>query len=108
MSDFLDKTRDGACLVYNKAKIQAKILARETKVRELYYKLGREYYNDFENNVDDISRLEELCAQIKEELSTIESLKKKSRSPEHMKMCTQCGVVNICENLYCGKCGNKL
>lgn len=108
MNDFLDKTRDGACIVYNKAKIRAKILAHETKIRELYYKLGREYYNDFENNVDDISRLEELCEQIKEELSMIESLKKKSHAPEHMKMCTACGAVNVSGNLYCGKCGNKL
>ena len=108
MSDIFDKARDGACVVYNKAKISAKILAHETKIRELYYKLGREYYNDFENNVDDISRLEELCAEIKEELSKIESLKKRCRAPEHMKMCTVCGAVNVSENLYCAKCGNKL
>ncbi len=108
MSDFLDKTKKAATDVYNTAKIHAKILAEEAKIRELYYKLGQEYYEDFENNVDDISGLEELCADIKSRLLHIESLKKKASAPEHMKMCSSCGLVNPDKNFYCGRCGEKL
>ena len=108
MSDFITKTKKAATCAYNTARLHARILAEEAKIRELYYKLGREYYEDFENNVDDISGLEELCADIKSREERIERIKKKINTCEHIKMCSSCGAVNPENNLYCGKCGEEL
>ncbi len=108
MSEFITKTKEVATGAYNTARLHARILAEETKIRELYYKLGREYYEDFENNVDDISGLEELCADIKARYARIENLRKKVNISEHMKMCSSCGAVNPDKNFYCGRCGEKL
>ncbi|MBQ9975174.1 MAG: hypothetical protein IJP16_01575 [Clostridia bacterium] len=108
MADFIDKTKDFATGAFNTAKLHAKIIAEETKIRELYYKLGREYYYDLENDVDDISGLEVLCEDIKQRLAKIATMKKKLESCEHLKTCASCGAVNPDKNQFCGKCGGRL
>lgn len=108
MADFIDKTKETVNNICEATKLHAKIVAQETKVRELYYKLGREYYYDLENDVDDVSGLEELCDDIKQRLARIASMKKKLSKCEHMKICQSCGAVNEDKNSFCGKCGHQL
>jgi DNA repair exonuclease SbcCD ATPase subunit len=108
MADFIDKTKEFVTDAYNSTKLHARIIAEETKIRELYYKLGREYYYDLENDVDDISGLEELCEDIKQRLEKINAMKKKASACEHLKTCSVCGALSQEKNLYCGKCGAKL
>ena len=76
MSDFFDKAKEVTKDVCNSAKLHAQILSHEAKIRELYYKLGRDYYNAIENNIDDVSSLENICEEIKTRFEKISALKK--------------------------------
>ena len=108
MEKVIDKTKKVAQDVCKSVKTCSRLAVEEARVRELYYKLGREYYNDLENDVDDVSGLETLCEEIKLSLAKIASMKKRLSSKEHMKICPSCGKINSGKNLYCGRCATKL
>ena len=108
MSDFFDKAKEVTKDVCNSAKLHAQILSHEAKIRELYYKLGRDYYNAIENNIDDVSSLENICEEIKTRFEKISALKKTLETGDNFRLCEICGSVNDDKNAFCGRCGNKL
>lgn len=110
MADFneiKDTVIDAATGVCKNATSRAARLAEEIKIKELYYKLGREYYASLQDDCADLSNLEELCREIKVRVRRVEALKKKC-TLEHMKSCPECGAVNCAKNFVCDKCGGDI
>ena len=109
MAEFIDKTIEVASGVYNDAKTGAVILAEKAKIKELYYKLGKEYYASLSDDTFDVSKLDDICREIKTRLKKIAALKSNKQQNAHvMKVCEECGCANPEGNSYCGKCGKAL
>jgi len=106
-NDIKDSVLDTATDVCKNATSRAARLAEEIKIKELYYKLGREYYASLQDDCADLSTLDELCREIKIRMKRVEALKRKCAA-EHMKSCPECGAVNCGKNDVCDKCGGDI
>ena len=106
-NDIKDNVLDTATGVCKNATNRAASLAEQIKIKELYYKLGREYYASLQDDCADLSVLDELCREIKIRMKRVEALKKKCIA-EHMKSCPECGAVNCGKNDICDKCGGDI
>ncbi len=110
MADFneiKDTVVDAATGVCKNATARAARLAEEIKIKELYYKLGRQYYASLQDDCADLSLLDELCREIKVRHKRVEALKR-TCAAEHMKSCSKCGAVNCAANVVCDKCGGDI
>jgi ribosomal protein L40E len=88
------------------AKLNYKIGTLEQSLINSYIELGKEYYE--ENNENPSEKTAETVAEIKSTLSTITEIKAQINAIRGVNICQSCGAEMPLENDFCGKCGAKL
>lgn len=98
-----EKTKQGSDI----AKAKLKISSEERALTDLYYEIGKTYY---ENNSDNpcCDTMKELFEKVAEKAALIESLKAQVRTLKGVVVCESCGADVPLENDFCGKCGAKI
>ena len=87
------------------AKLSFDIKSKEDYVQKMYAEIGRQYYEDHK---DDVENLYEEMPLIKEALDVIEDMKKELQSLKGGRVCPRCGEKVGENDAYCRSCGEKL
>lgn len=126
MEEFVSKLKTGATKVFesaekitsnaisktstmvSKTKLNYAISANESKIKDIYAKLGKYVYDEYkagstfpDDIAEDLSTVETLYDEIDE-------LKAKIADMENSTVCPECGAYNKNGAVYCSKCGEKL
>lgn len=98
-----EKTKQGTDVV----KANIKISSEERAVNELFFEIGKTYY---ENNKENpcCETMKELFDKVAEKQASIEALKEQVRRIKGVNICQNCGAEVDSENDFCGKCGAKI
>lgn len=93
-------------VVGESAKLNSRIIAKESTVRSLYSEIGEYYYNKYKDAPDE--EITEAVKVLTETLNSITDMKNQLLSIKGAVKCTECGTECPIECSFCGQCGAKL
>lgn len=93
-------------VVGESAKLNSKIIAKESSARSLYSEIGEYYYNKYKDAPDE--EIADAVNELTEALNSIADMKNQLLSIKGAVKCTECGAECPIETAFCGKCGAKL
>lgn len=93
-------------VVGESAKLNSRIIAKESTVRSLYSEIGEYYYNKYKDAPDE--EITEAVNVLTETLNSINDMKNQLLSIKGAVKCTECGTECPIECSFCGQCGAKL
>ncbi|TDT51879.1 zinc ribbon domain-containing protein [Fonticella tunisiensis] len=88
-------------------KLGREIASQEGKIKNLYYELGRLFYERYGGEKDFDKDISDICVQINEKYKIILGIKEKIASLKGMKICPRCGQELDIKIAYCPMCGTK-
>lgn len=93
-------------IMANVTKYKANISALENKVRDAFTLIGKQYFQDHQNDpeAEQIDKINEVAAYLKE----IEEWKFKIQQEKGVVVCQQCGAEVNMESVFCNNCGAKV
>lgn len=93
-------------MMANVAKYKANISALESKVRDAFVLIGKQYFEEHQNDpqAEQIDKMNEIAAYLKE----IEEWKFKIQQEKGVQVCQQCGAEVSRESAFCSSCGAKI
>lgn len=84
-------------------KLHSSINTEEEKIKALYMKIGREYYESHKN--DDTNRFANELKEINQGFVKIQHYKQQIRDIKGVYHCANCGADVDSNDAFCGKCG---
>lgn len=93
-------------MMANVTKYKANISALESKVRDAFIFIGKQYFEEHQNDpqAEQIDKMNEIAAYLKE----IEEWKFKIQQEKGVLVCQQCGAEVSRESVFCNSCGAKI
>lgn len=105
---FSTKSKEVAKKAKNIAEISnlnGQINSHEKTIEKMYVELGKVYFEQNKDNVDD--KCAEQCNIIKEAVEKIKTLNDEINKIKGNKVCIGCGAVMDADTVFCPKCGTK-
>lgn len=93
-------------MMANVTKYKGNISALESKVRDAFTLIGKQYFQDHQNDpqAEQIDKINEVAAYLKE----IEEWKFKIQQEKGVLVCQQCGAEVGMDSAFCNNCGAKM
>ena len=115
MKKIFSQIKRGAGFVASKTKklaisaqLKLDIKLNEADLTECFERLGRLYYYQEKNEIDNSKKIEMTIAKCEEITEKIEELKLALAELENKTLCEHCGSVIKMDAPYCSKCGQKI
>lgn len=94
--------------LYESAKLNWKIATEEEKMKDIFVKMGKLYYAEYDSSACEDSEMRELCEQVSEVEVTLRNLNRKLRQYKKIVRCPKCGKEFKDNTIFCPACGSKV
>lgn len=108
VSNVADKTKVKAKGIYDVTKLKLELNKKEVDLDECFEKLGRAYFVQVKNKIDNSEKIETLTIKAENLSNEIFNLKKNIADAQNKKVCDHCASIIDTDAPYCSNCGQKV
>lgn len=94
--------------LYESAKLNWKIASEEEKMKDIFVKMGRLYYAEYDSSTCEDAEMRDLCEQVSEVEITLRNLNRKLKQYKKLVRCKNCGKEFKENTVFCPACGSKV